>query len=99
MALVATLLRYGVSVREMRTPAQWGDACDLVDMAMGDTGTELFAAVAGWDHPMSRVDMLLVVAQYGEKSHEVLPFGRASDVSDEEVSAAHDELLAEIKFS
>lgn len=96
---MATLLRYGVSAREIRTPSQWGDACDLVDAAMSDTGTELFAAVAEWDHPMSRVDMLLVVAQYGKKSHEVLPFGRASDVSDEEVSAAHEELLNEIKFS
>lgn len=96
---MATLRRYGVSAREINTPQAWGEACDLVDAAMSDTGTELFAAVAGWRHPMSQTDMLLVVAAYGKNAHKVMPFDPAGQVTSAEVTAAHDELLSEIKFS
>lgn len=66
---------------------------------MSDTSTELFAAVAGWEYPMSMVDMLLVTSAYGKSTYKVLPFDPAGQVSPAEVEQAHDELLNEIRFS
>lgn len=43
--------------------------------------------------------MLLVVAAYGKNAHKVMPFDPAGQATPAEVEAAHDELLAEIKFS
>lgn len=66
---------------------------------MNDTRTELFAALAEWKFPMSQVDMYLLVAAYGKNAHRVMPFDPDGQVTSAEVSAAHDELLSEIKFS
>ena len=98
---MATFRRYGVSIDKIGIgqPFSWAEACDLVEAAMSDSSTELFAAVAGWDFPMSHVEMLLVIAAYGKESYKVMPFDTRSQVSDEEVAAAHEELLEEIKFS
>ncbi|QZY52924.1 hypothetical protein [Leucobacter tenebrionis] len=77
----------------------WGEACDLVEAALDDTGTELFAAVAGWRFPMSMPDLLLVTSAYGKEAHRVMPFDPEGQVTPEETQAAHDELLTEIQFS
>lgn len=98
---MATFRRYGAPAWDIGIgrALPWAEACDLVEAALEDTGTELFAAVAGWRHPMSQVDMLLVVAAYGKNAYRVMPFDPAGQVTPAEVTAAHDELLAEIKFS
>lgn len=83
----------------MGRSVSWEEACFLLEAAMDDTGTELFAAVQGWRFPMSRIDMLLVAAAYGKDAHKVMPFDPEGHVSDLEVEAAHEELLEEIKFS
>ena len=96
---MATLRRYGVSLHNVRSPAAWGEACDLVEAALNDTGTELFAAVAGWRFPMSMPEMLMVTSAYGKDAHKVMPFDPEGSVTDAEISDAHEELLNEIKFS
>lgn len=96
---MATLRRYGVSVHAISTPQGWGEACDLVEAAMEDTGSELFAAVAGWRFPLSMGDILMVTSAYGKDAYKVMPFDPAGSVTDVEVADAHDELLSEIQFS
>lgn len=98
---MATFRSYGVSGWDIgiRRSVGWAEACDLVDAAMADTGTELFAAVSGWRFPMSMPELLMVTSAYGKDAHKVMPFDPDGQVSDAEVSAVHDELLSEIKFS
>lgn len=78
----------------------WGEACDLVEAALQDTSTPLFVARSGWDYPASHVELLAVAADFGKQAAKVLPFNpnAGERVSEEETVAAHEELLAEIRF-
>ncbi len=100
-ALVVTFRRYGLSAWEIGTKVSWAEACDLLDAALQDTGTEIFAATAGWQFPLSRAEMLLVIAAYGKQAMKVMPFtGHGEEQPTEvEVAQAHAELLNEIQFS
>lgn len=89
-----------MNVWELSTPASWGQACTLVDAALEDSSTKLFAAVNGWDYPISMPELLLVIGLYGDKSERLLPFHDAqTHVTEEEHTAAVSELLEEIRIS
>ena len=78
----------------------WGEACDLLDAALDDSTTPLFAAVAGWDWPASMPEILSIVGTFGKEAHKVLPFNEdAPTVSDAEVAAAHESLQQHIRFT
>lgn len=99
VALVATFRRYGVSAWDIGRGVSWAEACDLLEAAMNDTRTELFAAIAEWRYPMSMVEMYQLVAEYGKNAYKVMPFDPEEQVSQAEIDAAHEELLSSIKFS
>lgn len=99
-AFAVTFRRYGASSWDIGVgrSVSWEEACFLLEAALADTGTELFAAVQGWRFPMSMPDMLLVTAAFGKDAYKVMPFDPEGHVSDVEVEQAHEELLSEIKF-
>lgn len=104
MALVATFRRhYGVSAWNIGIghDLSWAEAVDLLDAALEDSSTEIFAAVASWDYPLSMAEMLAVIGDFGKDAEKVLPFRASSSpqVSEAETAAAHEELLAEIIFT
>ena len=79
----------------------WGEAVDLADAALADSGTELFAASAGWRYPASSVDLLLIAsATSGGDNERLMPWYQPPEMpTDAEVAMAHAELLEEIQFS
>ncbi len=89
---------YGCSAWGIGLSVSWAEACDLVDAALGDTGTALFAAAAGWEWPTTMPEMLTVAAAYGRDYARVMPFSSGDKVSAAEIEQAHDELLSEIRF-
>lgn len=89
---------YGCSAWEIGVSVSWAEACDLVDAALGDTGTALFAAAAGWEWPIAMPEMLTVAAAYGKEYAKVMPFSSGDKVSAAETEQAHAELLGEIRF-
>lgn len=75
------------------------EALCLIDAALHDTGTELFAAVAGWSYPASRTDLLLLGAVM-ENASAVMPWAEQPDVPTEaEVAEVNARLLSEIRFA
>lgn len=72
-----------------------------MDAALGDSSTELFAAVNEWDYPASMVDIILMGAQLGKDGADLMPWAirRPEPVTAEEVEAAHAELAEEIRFT
>ena len=104
MPLVATFRNfYHVSAWDIgvgRTVG-WAEACDLVDAALEETGTPLFAAVAGWRWPATMQELMITTGLFGKSAEAALPLPAASDarqVSAAEEQRAHEELLEEIKF-
>ena len=79
----------------------WGEAVDLADAALNDSGTELYAAVVGWRYPASVVDLVLMSAAVGGDSEaQVMPWYQPPEMpSEEETAAVHAELLQEIHFA
>ena len=98
---MATFRSYGVSGWDIGIgrSISWAEACDLVDAALEDTSTRLFAAVAGWRFPMSMPDLLLITAAFGKDAHKVMPFDPEGSITQAELESAHDDLLNEIHFS
>lgn len=87
-----------MSAWEIGRGVSWAEACDLVDQALVDTSTELFASVAGWRYPASMPLLLLVASSVGKA--EVMPWHNPQQSVDPvEVEAANSELLEEIIFS
>lgn len=77
----------------------WREACDLVEVAMNDSSTHLFAASAGWKYPASMPELVLMAVQVGKKGESVLPWNHAPErASAAEVAAVHAELMDEIRF-
>ena len=79
----------------------WGEAVDLADAALSDSGTELYAAVVGWRYPASVVDLVLMSAAVsGDSEARVMPWHQPPEMpSEEETAAVHAELLQEIHFA
>jgi hypothetical protein len=79
----------------------WGEAVDLADAALADSGTELYAAVAGWRYPASMTDLVLMsAAVQGESGERVMPWYQPPEMpTEDEIAAAHAELLEEIQFA
>ena len=87
-----------MSAWEIGRSLSWAEACDLVDQALDDTGTELFASVAKWRFPASMPTLLMLAATVGNNA--VMPWHGVPDrVDPADEAAAHTELLEEIRFS
>lgn len=90
--------KYSVSAWEIGKSLSWAEAVDLVDEALDDTGTELFASVAKWRFPASMPTLLMLAATVGNDA--VMPWHGVPDrVDPADEAAAHAELLEEIRFS
>lgn len=103
-AIVATFRQcYGVSAWGIRIGGSisWGEAVDLVDAALEDTSTPLFAAVADWDWPISMPQVLMISGLLGDGAESFMPWNQEviSQVNSDEIEAAHQELLSEIRFT
>ena len=104
-ALTATFRSFGASAHDIGIgrSVPWAEAADLIEIASQDTSTQLFAGLAGWSYPASRPDLFLLQAQLGEAAAGVMPWatrdGEIEQVTDEEIRAAHENLLAKIHFA
>lgn len=92
-----------MSAYQIGEALSWGEAADLVEAALTDPSTPLFAAINGWQYPASMSEILAIVAQFGKNSAQVLPF-RPDDpaiggVTEEQRAADQAEVEAEVIFT
>ena len=52
--------RLHLALTDIGRAVSWGEGCRLVRELLIDPGTHLFAAVAGWEHPVSHEWLVLV---------------------------------------
>jgi len=52
--------RFHLALDDVPEVMGWGEACRMVDILCADPSSCVGAAVAGWDHPMSREGLVLM---------------------------------------
>lgn len=101
--------RFGKSLAVVGTrKMSWGEAWRLTSILLGDTSSQIAAALAGWQHPIDRTGLILMdlydLQHMSKSSKKVKPYPRPWPLAHKTTTApdkgvTQEQILAALRFA